>query len=158
MFSLNRWIGTVRKSWPFEKKTVFSQEVDAWMPPFFWKDNTSRGFKKNINFFPGGPLSFTYYPLNKCKYRNYSLFYEMGGFWGKGQTPGERWPKCLQWTQKFSKHSTGSLALLAEEKIALQNSKVWKVSYIQLTFHWGMPSNENEVKYGCFLKLLSFEK
>ena len=98
--------------------------------PLFFEKTIHRGASKKYLFFPWRSPLLTYYPLNKCKYWNYSLFCEMGGFWEKGRTPGERWPKCLQWTQLFSKISTGSLALLVKEKIGFQNSKFWKNTLI----------------------------
>ena len=110
----------------------------VWMPPFFCKDNTSRCFKNKELIFPWRSSPLIYYPLNVDKYRNYSLFCEMGAFWGKGRTPGERWPKCLQWTQLFSKISIGSQALLAEEKIGFQNSKFWKNTLILPHFQYGV--------------------
>ena len=114
--------------------------------PFFLKRQYIEGLQKKYLFFPWRSPPLTYYPLNKCKYRNYSLFCEMGGFWGKGRTPGERWPKCLQWTQLFWKNSIGSLTLLVEEQIGFQNSKFWKNTLIWPHFCEGMLPTENEVK------------
>ena len=48
--------------------------------PFFLKRQYIEGLQKNYLFFPWRSPPLTYYPLNKCKYRNYSLFCEMGDF------------------------------------------------------------------------------
>ena len=48
--------------------------------PFFLKGQYINGYQKIKLFFPWRSPSATYDPLNECKYRNYSLFCEMGGF------------------------------------------------------------------------------
>ena len=114
--------------------------------PFFLKRQYIEGLQKINSFFPWRSPLMTYYPPNERKYRNYSLFCEMGGFWNKGRTPGERWPKCLQWTQLFSKISTRSITMLAEEKFVFQISKFSKFTLIWPYFRGGMFREENKVK------------
>ena len=114
--------------------------------PFFLKTQYIDGLQKIYLFFPWRSPMMTYFPLNECKYRNYSLFCEMGGFWKKGRTPGESWPKCLQWTQLFSKISIGSLRLLVEEKIVFQNSKFPKMTLIWRYLAKGNSFRKNNVK------------
>ena len=58
-------------------------------------------------FFPWRSLMSTYDPLYGCKSRKYSWFWTEGVFGGKGRTPGERWPKCLEWTQWCSSKPLG---------------------------------------------------
>ena len=55
--------------------------------PFFVKRQYIKGLQKIFIYPLAVPPLWQYYPLNKCKYRNYSLFCEMGAFWGKGRTP-----------------------------------------------------------------------
>ena len=66
--------------------------------PLFLETQYFERVSKIYSFFPWRSPSLTYYPLNECEYRKIPLFWKMEGFWGKGRTPGERWPKCLQWT------------------------------------------------------------
>ena len=62
-----------------EKISIFPGS--GWMnAPFFLKRQYIEGLQKSYLFFPWRSPPLTYYPLNKCKYRNYSLFCEMGGF------------------------------------------------------------------------------
>ena len=120
----------------WEKISIFPGS--GWMnAPFFLKRQYIEGLQKNYLFFPWRSSPLIYYPLNVDKYRNYSLFCEMGAFWGKGRTPGERWPKCLQWTQLFWKNCLGSISLLVEEKIGFQNSKFSKMTLISMFFAVG---------------------
>ena len=117
----------------WEKICIFSGS-GCMNAPFFVKGLYTEGVRKNYLFFPWRSTSLTYYPPNECKYRKYSLFCEMMVFGGKGRTPGESFSNCLQWTQLFSKNSTGSIALLVWEKIVFQNSKFWKISFIWPNF------------------------
>ena len=138
---LNPGVGA--KFW--RKICIFPGSVST-NAPFFLKRQYIEELQKSNLFFPWRSPLMTYFPPNERKYRNYSLFCEMGGFWKKGQTPGERWPKCLQWTQLFSKISTRSITMLAEEKIVFQNSKFWKFTIIRPYLRRGMFPEENKVK------------
>jgi len=93
----------------WEKICIFSGS-GCMNAPFFLKRLYIEGVQKNYLFFPWRPTPLTYYPPNECKYRNYSLFCEMGIYGGKARTPGESCSNCLQWTQLFPKISTGSIA------------------------------------------------
>ena len=136
-------LGLRQKFW--EKICIFSGS-GCMHAPFFLKRLYIEGVQKNYLFFHWRSSPLTYYPPNECKYRNYSLFCEMGVFGGKGRTPGESCSNCLQWTQLFSKISTGSIALLVLEKIVFQNSKFWKITLILLYVRYRMLPDEIWVK------------
>ena len=104
--------------------------------PFFLKRQYIESDSWENLFFPWRSPLVTYDPLKECKCRNYSLFREMGGFWGKGRTPGERWPKCLQLTQLFRKNYFLSMKLLVHQKIGFQNSKLSKITLFWRYFLW----------------------
>ena len=126
--------------------------------PFFWKRQYIEWLQKSYLIFPWRSPLMTYYPPNECKYRNYSLFCEMGGFWNKGRTPGERWPKCLQWTQLFSKIATWSITVLAEEKIVFQNTKFSKITLIWPYFAREHPINNFSSQISEILEKFEFWK
>ena len=135
--------GILLKFW---RKICIFPGSDSTNAPFFLKRQYIKELQKINLFFPWRSPLMTYFLPNERKYRNYSLFCEMGGFWKKGRTPGERWPKCLQWTQLFSKISTRSITMLAEKKIVFQNSKFSKFTLIWPYFPQETSPYENKVK------------
>ena len=101
-----------------------------WMDaPFFWKQQYLEDVTWENLFFPWrSPLS-TYDPLYGGKSRKYSLFWTEGGFGGNGRTPGERWPKCLEWTQWCSSKPLGPQhGLLSRNSfVKSQNFQKWHI-------------------------------
>ena len=69
---------------------------------FLWKQQYREDVTWENLFFPWRSPMSTYDPLYEGKSRKYSLFWTEGRFGGKGRTPGERRPKCQEWTQSCS--------------------------------------------------------
>ena len=127
----------------FERNFCGFPGSDGMNAPFFLKRQYIEGLQKINLFFPWRSPMMTYFPPNECKYPNYSLFCEMGGFCKKGRTPGERWPKCLQLTQLFWKNCLGSISLLVEKKFSFQNSKFPKITLIWRYSSWRTSPRQN---------------
>ena len=109
----------------FRKFFLFLHGMWMYACPFFVENIIYRQGQEKIIIFPWRSPLATYDPLNEGKYRKYSLFWKMGGFSGKGRTPGERWPKFLEWTHWCSSKPLGSQHGL------LRRNSFFKTQYFQ---------------------------
>ena len=100
-----------------------SECMDA---PFFLKGQYIEKVTRENLFFPWRSLMSTFDPLYECKSRKYSLFWTEGNFGGKGRTPGERLPKCLEWTQWCSSKPLGPQHGLLRRKFIFKTQKFQK--------------------------------
>ena len=101
-----------------------SECMDA---PFFLKGQYIEKVSRENLFFPWRSTMSTFDPLYECKSRKYSLFWTEGNNGGKSRTPGERWPKCLKWTQWCSSKPLGPQHGLLSGKsfFKTQNFQKW---------------------------------
>ena len=100
--------------------------------PFFLKGKYIEKVTLKNLFFPWRSTMTTYGPLQKGKSRKYPLFWSEGGFGGIVRTPGEKWPKCLEWTQWcFSKPLAHQFGLLSRNSF-FKSQKFQKWPLFQL--------------------------
>ena len=126
--------------------------------PFFLKGKYIEKVTLKNLFFPWRSTMTTYGPLQKGKSRKYPLFWSEGGFGGIVRTPGEKWPKCLKWTQWcFSKPLGLQYDLLSRNSFfKSQNFQKWPLFCVFFVVR--IPLEEITWNKGHFWKFWDLKK
>ena len=130
-----------------------------WMDaPFFLKQQYLEDVTWENLFFPWRSPLGTYDPLYEGKSWKYSLFWTEGVFGGNGGTPGERWPKCLKWTQWCSSKPLGPQHGLLSRNSFFKSQNFQKWGLFHLILHVDIPPDEKHWNKGNFWKYWVLKK